>query len=137
MTTDPTYAPPTSRPADDAARPPSPSRGVGWLVRVALLAAALGLIGTGAVLVTDPTDQIGAWLQIGAGAGLAATAFRTKLWAGGLVAAVGISAGLVVGHLSDYYGAADSTIGPAAIGLTVVLLGLTITAGVAYERSRR
>jgi hypothetical protein len=106
-------------------------------VRIALLAAALGLIGTGAVLVTDPTDQIGAWLQIGAGAGIAATALRASLWAGGLAAGIGISAGLVVGHLADYFGAADSTIGPAAIGLTVVLLALTTWAGVAYARSTR
>lgn len=133
MTTDPTYAPPTS----SADRPPSPSRGIGLLVRIALLAAALGLLVTGAVLVTDPTDQIGAWLQIGAGSGLAITAIRSTLWAGGLVAAIGISAGLVVGHLADYFGIADSTIGPAAIGLTVVLLALTTTAAAVYARSTR
>lgn len=138
MTTDPTYAPPASRPAGPAdAGLPTPSPGVGRLVRIALIAAALGLLGTGAFLVTDPTDQIGAWLQIGAGAGLAATALRPTLWAGGLVAATAIAAGLVVGHLADYYGAADSTIGPAAIGLTVVLLALTTTAGIAYARGTR
>jgi hypothetical protein len=59
---------------------------VGRLVRLALAAAEPGLISTGAVLVTDPTDHIGAWLQIGAGVGLAATAARPSLWAGGLVA---------------------------------------------------
>lgn len=116
---------------------PPPPRGVALLVRVALVAAALGLVGTGAVLVTDPTDQIGAWLQIGAGVGIAATALRPSLWAGGLVAAVGLSAGLVVGHLADYFGAADSTIGPVAIGMTVVLLALTSTAGVALAGRAR
>ena len=119
-----------------AVSPPS-SRRVGLFVRVALVAAALGLVGTGAVLVTDPTDQIGAWLQIGAGVGIAATALRPSLWAGGLVAAVGLSAGLVVGHLADYVGASDSTIGPVAIGMTVVLLALTSTAGVALARRAR
>jgi hypothetical protein len=116
------------------AQPPVPN-GVGHLVRVALVVAALGLIGTGAVLVTDPTDQIGAWLQIGAGAGIGATAARATLWAGGLVAALGLSAGLLVGHLADYFGAADSTIGPVAIGLTIVLLALTGTASMALARS--
>jgi hypothetical protein len=113
------------------------STGVARLVRVALIAAALGLAGTGAVLVTDPTDQIGAWLQIGAGAGLAVAAMRPSLWAGGIVAAIAISAGLVVGHLADVVGAADSTIGPVAVGLTIVLLALTTTAGVAFARSNR
>lgn len=130
MTTDPSRATRTSAPAG----PPPGTPGVGRLVRAALLAAAFGLIGTGAVLVTDPTDQIGAWLQIGAGVGLAATARRPSLWAGGLVTAIAVSAGLVVGHLADFSGAADSTIGPAAIGLTIVLLALTTTAGVAYAR---
>jgi hypothetical protein len=119
----------------------SVSPGVRRLVRAALIAAAIGLVGTGAVLVADPNDQIGAWLQIGAGTGLAATTLRPSLWPGGLVAAMAIAAGLVVGHLADYFGAADSTIGPVAIGLTLVLLVLATTAGVAYAnampRSRR
>lgn len=123
----------TSHP--DGSRPVS--TGVARLVRVALIAAALGLAATGAVLVTDPTDQIGAWLQIGAGIGLAATAMRPPLWAGGVVAAIAISAGLVIGHLADVFGAADSTIGPVAVGLTIVLLALTTTAGVVLARSNR
>ncbi|MGA7687787.1 MAG: hypothetical protein WCA29_00970 [Jiangellales bacterium] len=131
----------TNRTHDNTSPPiagmaPVPPR-VGHLVRTALIAAALGLVGTGVVLVADPNDQIGAWLQIGAGIGLAATALRASLWAGGLVAAIAIAAGLVVGHLADYFGAADSTIGPVAIGLTVVLLALSTTAGVAYGRSVR
>ncbi|MGB9374083.1 MAG: hypothetical protein WCA82_07985 [Jiangellales bacterium] len=133
MTTTPTHDTTSPRPGDKPVVPPP----VGRLVRVALIAAALGLLGTGAVLVADPNDQIGAWLQIGAGTGLAATALRPRLWAGGLVAAIAIAAGLVVGHLADYFGAADSTIGPVAIGLTLVLLALSTTAGVAYSRSVR
>lgn len=131
MATTPTHAETATRPQGTA--PVSP--GVGRLVRTALIAAALGLAGTGVFLVADPNDQIGAWLQIGAGIGLAATALRPALWAGGLVAAIAIAAGLVVGHLADYFGAADSTIGPVAIGLTLVLLALSSTAGVVYSRS--
>jgi hypothetical protein len=128
----------TTRSAHPATRHPgSLPRAVTLLVRVALVAAALGLMGTGAVLVLDPTDQIGAWLQIGIGAGLAVTALRPSTWAGGLVAAVGTSAGLVIGHLADYFGAADSTIGPVAIGLTLVLLAISSTAALAYRRSTR
>lgn len=40
-------------------------------------------------------------------------------------------------HVADYYGAAESTIGAVAIGLTIVLLILTCTAGGAYARSTR
>ena len=133
MTTAPTHDRTSPQSGDRTPLPPL----VGRLVRTALIAAALGLLGTGAVLVADPNDQIGAWLQIGAGIGLAATALRPALWAGGLVAAIGIAAGLVVGHLADYFGAADSTIGPIAIGLTLMLLALSTTAGMAYARSVR
>jgi hypothetical protein len=105
------------------------------LVRVALIAAALGLISTGLILVTDPTDQIGAWLQIGIGAGLALTAVRPALWAGGLVAAIATAAGLVVGHLSDFLGAGSSDIGPGAIAFTIVLLVLTSAAAIGLRRS--
>ena len=133
MTTSPTQNPIAARRGAEAPVTPGISR----LVRTALIAAALGLAGTGAFLATDPNDQIGAWLQIGAGAGLAATALRPALWAGGLVAAIAIAGGLVVGHLADFFGAADSTIGPVAIGLTLVLLALSITAGAAYARSTR
>ena len=70
-------------------------------------------------------------------AGLATTALRPVLWPGGLVAATAIAGGLVIGHLADYLGAADSTIGPAAIGLTIVLLVLSGIAGAAYLRSAR
>lgn len=131
-------SPTTTRGAHpDTRHPDALPRAVTLLVRVALVAAALGLIGTGAVLVFDPTDQIGAWLQIGIGAGLAVTALRSSTWAGGLVAAVGTSAGLVVGHLADYFGAADSAIGPVAIGMTLVLLALSAIAALAYRRSTR
>jgi hypothetical protein len=117
--------------------PRGTSRAVAVLVRVALVAAALGLVATGLLLVSDPDDQIGAWLQIGIGSGLALTAVRPGLWAGGLVAAVATAAGLVVGHLSDYLGAGSSDIGPGAIALTVVLLAVTSTAAVLYLRQQR
>jgi hypothetical protein len=110
---------------------------VAVLVRVALIAAALGLISTGLILVTDPTDQIGAWLQIGIGVGLALTAVRPALWAGGLVAAIATAAGLVVGHLSDFLGAGSSDIGPGAIAFTIVLLVLTSAAAIGLRRSTR
>lgn len=113
------------------------SGAVAVLVRVALIAAALGLISTGLILVTDPTDQIGAWLQIGIGAGLALTAVRPALWAGGLVAAIATAAGLVVGHLSDFLGAGSSDIGPGAIAFTIVLLVLTSAAAIGLRRSTR
>ena len=132
MTTSTTQDPATAHWNGEA-----PAPGISRLVRTALIAAALGLVGTGVVLVADPNDQIGAWLQIGAGVGLAATAARPAWWAGGLVAAIAIAAGLVVGHLADFFGAADSTIGPVAVGLSQVLLALSITAGAAYAKSTR
>ena len=113
------------------------SRTVAVLVRAALVAAALGLIVTGLILVMDPSDQIGAWLQIGIGGGLGVTAVRPALWAGGLVAAIATAAGLVVGHLSDYLGEGSSDIGPGAIAVTVLLLVITIAAAVALRRSAR
>ena len=127
----------TTYAATPASTPTPTNRRVGLLVRTALVAAAAGLTGTGVVLASDPTDQIGAWLQIGIGIGLLVTALRPSLWAGGLVAAVATSAGLVVGHVADYTGASDSTIGPGAVALTVVLLALSGTAGLALLRSTR
>jgi hypothetical protein len=126
-----------STPPSVAATTGGASRGIGVLVRAALAAAALGLIATGLVLVSDPDDQIGAWLQIGMGAGLALTAVRPALWAGGLVAAAATAAGLVVGHISDHLGAGSSDIGPGAIALTIVLLVVTSTAAVALLRTAR
>lgn len=114
----------------------SVGRSVAVLVRVALVASALGLISTGLILVSDPNDQIGAWLQLGIGIGLAVSALRPAWWAGGLITAVTTAAGLVVGHLSDYMGAGSSDIGPGAIALTIVLLALTVSAAAALFRSR-
>jgi hypothetical protein len=127
----------TSVPPVATTTAPGTSRAVAMLVRVSLVAAALGLIATGLLLVSDPDDQIGAWLQLGIGIGLALTAVRPELWAGGLVAAVATAAGLVVGHLSDYLGAGSSDIGPGAIALTVVLLAVTGAAAFVYLRRAR
>jgi hypothetical protein len=115
----------------------SVSRPVAVLVRAALVASSLGLISTGLILVSDPSDQIGAWLQLGIGVGLAVTAIRQAWWAGGLIAAVATAAGLMVGHLSDYAGAGSSDIGPGAIAFTIVLLALTSTATAVLLRHQR
>ncbi len=113
------------------------SRSAAILIRIALIAPAIGLISTGFILVADPNDQIGAWLQIGSGLGLAITAIRRETWAGGLVAAVLIAAGLVVGHLSDFFGANSSNIGPEAIAMTAVMFVVASTGLVTLARQNR
>ena len=84
-------------------------------------------------LTPEGRPRRGAWAP-SIGTGLAVTALRPAWWAGGLLAAVGTSAGLAVGHVADYSGAANSTIGPTAIGMTLVLLALTATATAVHWR---
>lgn len=92
------------------------------LPRIALILGALGLIGSGAVLLGDPDDLIGAWLQIGVGAGLGLAALRADTLTGGLIAGLATSAGLLLGHVAIVLGDGEATIGAGIIGALFVLV---------------
>lgn len=92
--------------------------------RVALVLGALGLIASGAFLLGDPDDLIGAWLQIGIGAGLALAALRADTLIGGLFAGLATSLGLLVGHVAIVLSDGEATIGAGIIVALVVLVAL-------------
>ena len=108
----------TTRPSSTGALP----------ARVVLVLGALGLIGSGAFLLGDPDDLIGAWLQIGIGIGLAGASLRADSLTGGLVAGLTTAVGLLIGHIAIVATDGDSTIGA---GIVVALAVLVVLDGVA------